>query len=274
VTATIHSFSAAVEIARAALVTIGLARCNAGGTVYFAGGASPSANNPRPAVVLVHGVNDQAGTWLAAARILMRERVVIIPDLPGHGESEPQTGPLPLPLMVERLHAVIEKEGARRVVLVGNSMGAWISILYALQHPDRVAALVLESGGGMAIAPNVPLSASNREEAVKILRAVHGPDAVLAEGAPDALVELSMSESPLKRVLQGNVFPYFVDARLGEIKVPTTLVWGADDGVISRAYMEKLHAGIAGSRLIVIPGAAHIAHAQQPERFVASWRDQ
>jgi pimeloyl-ACP methyl ester carboxylesterase len=37
--------------------------------------------------------------------------------------------------------------------------------------------------------------------------------------------------------------------------------------------MEKLHAGIAGSRLIVIPGAAHMAHAQQPERFVESWRD-
>ena len=83
----IDPFSAAVEMARAALLTIGLARCEVGGTVYFTGGDSPSATQPRTPVVLVHGVNDQAGTWLAAARILMRERELIIPDLPGHGES-------------------------------------------------------------------------------------------------------------------------------------------------------------------------------------------
>lgn len=66
--------------------------------------------------------------------------------------------------------------------------------------------------------------------------------------------------------------PFFVDARLGEIKVPATIVWGANDGVVTRAYVEKLRAGIAGSTLHVIEGAAHIPHVQQPDRFVESIR--
>lgn len=256
-----------VEFARAALLTAGLAKCETGGTVYFAGGGSEAAP-----IVLVHGVNDQAGTWAPVVTHLMKERRVIIPDLPGHGESEPKSGPIPMPLMIERLHAVIEKEGAERVILAGNSMGAWLSILYTLAHPDRVEALVLESGGGLAIAPGVPLTAVNREDALVVLRAVHGPDAAIADWAPDAFITLSKSESPLKRVLASNVFPFFVDGRLGEIKVPTTIVWGANDGVVTRAYVEKLNAGIAGSKLRVIEGAAHIPHAQQPDRFVESLR--
>jgi pimeloyl-ACP methyl ester carboxylesterase len=53
------------------------------------------------------------------------------------------------------------------------------------------------------------------------------------------------------------------------VKTPTTLVWGANDGVIPRSYMEALHVGIAGARLEVIEDAAHIPHAQQPARFVS-----
>lgn len=262
-------FSAMIEFARAALLTAGLAKCETGGTVYFAGGG----NRQAAPIVLVHGANDQAGTWAAVVPALIRERRVIAPDLPGHGESDPKSGPISMPAMLDALHSVIEKEGAQRVVLVGNSMGAWLSILYTLAHPDRVEALVLESGGGLAIPPGVPLTAVNREDALVVLRAVHGPDAAIADWAPDAFIALSKSESPLKRVLASNVFPFFIDARLGDIKVPTTIVWGAHDGVVTRAYVDKLHAGIAGAKMKVIEGAAHIPHLQQPERFVETVRD-
>lgn len=61
---------------------------------------------------------------------------------------------------------------------------------------------------------------------------------------------------------------HYVDARLGELQVPTHIVCGADDGVIPVAYAEELQRGIRGSRLHVIEGAAHIPHLQQPQRFL------
>ena len=253
--------TALIEVARATLLAAGLTRCETAGSVYFAGGAGPT-------VVLVHGVNDQAGTWAPVVPALAKRYRLIVPDLAGHGESEPKTGPIALPVIVEKLHAILEKEGADKVTLVGNSMGAWVSMLYTLAHPDRVERLVIESGGGLAIPPGVPLTATNREDALRILRAVHGPDAGIADWAPEALIARSGSDSQIARVLAGGVFPHFVDGKLSQINVPTTILWGANDGVVLRSYVDKLQSGIRGAKLNVIEGAAHIPHAQQPERFV------
>ena len=248
------SVEAFVASTRAAL---GLEKRRLDGSVYFTGGAGPT-------IVLLHGANDQAGTWASVVPLLSKYRL-IIPDLAGHGDSAPASGPIPIPLIVERLHALIDAEcGAPQAILVGNSMGAWIALLYTLAHPERVDRLLLESGGGLARPLAVPLIATNRDDAMVLLRAVHGPNAVLPDWAVDALLRRA-TDAPMLRLTDLQ----FVDGRLGEIRVPTTIVWGADDGVIPRSYMEALRDGIAGARLEIIEGAAHIPHTQQPARFVS-----
>jgi pimeloyl-ACP methyl ester carboxylesterase len=252
--------------------------------VWFEGGSGPP-------VVLLHGVNDQAGTWASVARPLVAKHHLIVPDLAGHGESEPAAGPIPISLIVEKLHSVIlsiaprhpepakhgegsqvaHPETLRRaqgdgVTLIGNSMGAWIAVLYTLAHPERVARLVLESGGGLAMPLAVPLVATNRDDAMMILRAVHGPNAMLPEWSIDALLARATG-SPMLRLTE--LEEHFVDNRLAELDVPTTVIWGKDDGVVPFEYVDAVRAGIPGAKLEVIEGAAHIPHAQQPERFLA-----
>jgi len=246
------SAEAFVAATRQALLAAGLERREKDGTVYFAGGSGST-------VVLLHGANDQAGTWAPVVPLLANHRL-IVPDLAGHGESAPATGPIAMTSIVERLRAIID---AASVTLVGNSMGAWIALLYTLAHPECVERLILEAGGGLARPLAVPLTATTPEDALTILRAVHGPNAVLPEWAIDALLSRATG-SPMLRLTELT----FIDGRLGEIKVPTTLVWGADDGVVPRSYAEALRDGIAGARLHIIEGAAHIPHAQQPARFV------
>ena len=267
--------TALIELARAALLTAGLSKCEAAGSVYFHGGAGAkgceargiSSKHAPEVIVLVHGVNDHAGTWAAIAGPLAKTHRVIIPDLAGHGESDPTSGPIPLPLMVEKLHAILDTQKVGKVTLVGNSMGAWVSMLYAVEHPERVGKLVLESGGGMAIAPGVALTAANRDDAVKILRALHGPGIEFKDWQIDRLLMLG-KESQLLRVLASNVLPHFLDQRLSEITVPTLVIWGANDGVVTREYVNAVHKGIAGSKLKIIENAAHIPHAQQPDQFL------
>jgi pimeloyl-ACP methyl ester carboxylesterase len=247
---------------RAELAKGGMERVVVGESVYWRGGEASS-----PVVVLLHGSNDQAGTWFAVAPALVKKYRVIAPDLAGHGESGPSEGPLPLSLMIVRLEGVLEREKATRVTLVGNSMGGWVAMLYAMKHPEQVERLVLEDASGMMWPLSVPLVASNRDDAVKILRAVHGPKASLPEWAIEALLKPDAG-ALMKRVVAGGILDYLVDQKLSSLKVPTTLIWGADDGVLPLAYAEALQKKIAGSKLLVIDGAAHMPHRQQPGKFV------
>jgi pimeloyl-ACP methyl ester carboxylesterase len=253
-----------IAMMRGVLVAAGFTRHVHDGTVYFAGGITDG-----PVVVLLHGVNDHAGTWAQVAPALAKRFRLIIPDLPGHGESEPKSGPLPLPLIVDAVTKIIDVEWAppTKVTLVGNSMGAWIAMLYTLDNPQRVERLVLESGAGLSLPPPVPLSATNREEAAVIMRAVHGPNVVMPEWAIDALIARSV-DSQMLRVIAGGAATHVVDARLGELDVPTTILWGEHDGVVPRPYIDVLATGIRGAKVQVIEGAAHIPHSQKPELFL------
>lgn len=218
----------------------------------------------RDVLVLVHGANDQAGTWFPVAAALARTHPVIVPDLAGHGESAPFQGPIPIPLLLQGLHTAIGD--ASDITLVGNSLGGWLVMLYTLEHPDRVKNLVLEAAGGLSIPLATDIVAHDREEALVILRAVHGPNYVPQEWVIDSLLARAV-DSPMLRITDGE--HYILDARLRELQVPATLIWGADDGVLPLSYAEALRAGIRGATLHVIEGAAHIPHLQQPERTLA-----
>ena len=251
--------AAHIAVARNTLSQAGLERVERDGSVYWRGGSGPIT------IVLIHGINDQAGTWAAVAPALAKHYRVIIPDLPGHGDSEPKSGPIEMQAVLDRIAQILDHEDARCTILVGNSFGAWIAILHALAHPDRVQHLVLESGGGLARMPNVPLFTTDRETAVTILRAVWGPEYNPPDWAIDALIKRA-TDSPMLR-LRGQL-NYFVEPRLKELHVPTTLLSGEFDGVVPLSYMQALQDGIAGAELKIIKGAGHIPHTQQPERFL------
>lgn len=246
-----------VRMTRTLLATSGFTRHERDGFVWWTGGAEDA-----PPLVLVHGVNDQAGTWFPIAGTLAKRFRVIVPDLPGHGESGPKEGPLPLSLMIDRLHEIIPEHAT----LLGNSMGGWLAMFYAIVHPERVDRLVLESPGGLSRPLSAPLFTHDRDEALAILRAVHGPSYVAQPWVVDALLERA-KDAPMLRLTE--LTEHLLDERLHEIHVPTSILWGADDGVVPRDYTEAVHAGIAGSTLHIIEGAAHIPHLQQPERVLA-----
>lgn len=261
-----HPLEAFVKMTRRGLARAGMARrtidVDGNRAVYFAGG------NGGRTIVLVHGVNDQAGSWVSVIPALMKDSRVIAIDLPGHGESAPASGPLPMLLLVNALQAAIDHESPETpVVLVGNSMGGWVSMLYAADHPARVSRLVLEDASGMSWdMSHVPLFPRNREEALKLLRLVHGPDTPIADYLVDAMLK-DAAKMPQARVLQAGVIFAVVDARLHDITMPVTLIWGTNDGLLPIAYAEALRKHLPGSTLHIIDKAAHIPHRQAPAEF-------
>lgn len=241
---------------RAALAAAGFVRKEIEDVVYWSAGTGPT-------LVLVHGANDQAGTWFTVAPALARSYKVVIPDLPGHGETPPKSGPLPLSLFLEKLESLLANE--RDLTLAGNSLGGWLVLLYALKHQDRIARLILESSGGLSRPLSSPLVARDRDEALLILRNVHGPNFPAPEWVIEALLQRA-ADSPMLRLTE--TLEHQIEDRLHEIRVPATLIWGAQDGVLPLDYAHALQSAIARSTLHVIDGAAHIPHMQQPERFL------
>ncbi len=96
-----------------------------------------------PTVILIHGFCEDGSMWDEFKQDLLEEkyRVVCI-DLPGAGKSEAMTG-LPIEGMADVVHAVVEELKLDKFVLIGHSMGGYVSLAYAAKHADHLLGLGL-----------------------------------------------------------------------------------------------------------------------------------
>ncbi|MBV8953107.1 MAG: alpha/beta fold hydrolase [Solirubrobacterales bacterium] len=100
-----------------------------------------------PAVLAVHGVTATSRAWRAVARALADRARLIAPDLRGRGASRTLPEPYGIRVHVADLTAVLDHFDLERTVLVGHSLGADLVARVAVDHPERVAAVVLIDGG-------------------------------------------------------------------------------------------------------------------------------
>ncbi len=227
-----------------------------------------------PTLVLLHGANDQAGAFGRVAGRLAKGHRLVAPDLPGHGESAPADGPLALADLVAGVETVAAAEPrGTRLTLVGNSLGGYLALVYALRHPERVEQVVLVNGGAIRAAPGVEISLlpRNRDEARAALDALTAPETPRAAGfVLDDLVRRAPG-SPLARMLQAPVDASLVlDDRLGEIRVPVTLIWGEADRYMPLGYAETVRNRLPAARLETLAGCGHVPQRECPERLLQS----
>ncbi|MBK8835299.1 MAG: alpha/beta fold hydrolase, partial [Anaerolineae bacterium] len=100
----------------------------------------------KPAVVLVHGLNDDADTWRHVIGPLSETYRVVALDLPGFGRSYKPSRNYTLPFFRETVVAVMDALEIERATLIGNSMGAMIAQAVSLRWPERADRLVLVCG--------------------------------------------------------------------------------------------------------------------------------
>jgi pimeloyl-ACP methyl ester carboxylesterase len=260
-----YPFETFTFFSRRALRKAGLERKEFGDIVYWIGGRGTET------LALLHGTNDQAGTWSPVVPSLIERYRLLIPDLPGHGESAPSTGPLSIPQIAEGFAKLAESvTGDQPLNIVGNSMGGWIALLYSLEHPQKVKKLILEDSGGMSWdLSGVPLVPQTREQAAIAMRLVLGPKAELPPNyVLDAMVRRAM-RMPMLRLIQSGAPQFAVDNRLADVTQPVTMIWGDGDGVLPIPYAKMMQSRIPNARLRIIDECGHIPHRQKPDRFLS-----
>ncbi len=234
-----------------------------GALTYFRAGQGPT-------LVLLHGANDQAGAWARVAPTLARSHRVLIADLPGHGESAPASGPLAVTDLLAGVEALLAAESPQSpVTLVGNSLGGFLALLEAHRHPERVSHVVLVNGAAvLAGGGQVDLLPKSREEARRALARLTAPG---TPGLPgfvlDDLVRRGPG-SPLARLLQSPVAELALDGRLGEVRVPVTLLWGESDQLLPASYAETLRSQLPAARLALLRSCGHVPQRECPAQLL------
>ena len=261
-------------LARGQLAAAGLERsafeAPAGELVYFEGGPT-RRETPAATLVLIHGLGDQSASWSGVAPELMEDYRLLIPDLPGHGRSAPDEGPLSIYDHLAAVRALIDLEArGEPVVLVGSSMGGWVSLLYVRERPERVARLVLVASAGLeSDFQGVSLLPATRDEARALISAVMGPE--IGEQTPGFFVTdlLDKAKTGAASRMRDQFAPeQLLDGELGEIGARVDLIWGDQDGLFDLAYARRLERQLPDAELHVLEGCAHVPHVTCSERFV------
>jgi len=229
-----------------------------------------------PALVLVHGVNDQAGSWFLVASGLVGEGYrVLLPDLPGHGESAPDAGPLSMTTVLTGfegwLEAHVGSEDAGAPILVGNSMGAWIAMVIALRRPELTSRVVVVNGGPLrGETSGLDLLPKDREAARRLVAALRDPS---NPPTPDVMLDDLVRRVPTSQVTrmsqeEKDLESYLLeDERLAEVKAPVDVLWGESDHFLGRGYADRLVAGLPNVRLTLVERCGHVPQVECPQSF-------
>jgi pimeloyl-ACP methyl ester carboxylesterase len=100
-----------------------------------------------PPVLLVHGITANHLMWTPVVARLSDDHQLIVPDLRGRGDSAALPGPFGMAAHVRDAIATFDHLGIDTATVVGGSMGGYVAVLLAAQHPDRVASVGLCDGG-------------------------------------------------------------------------------------------------------------------------------
>lgn len=212
-------------------------------------------------LIFLHGSGGCKESWHHQVRFFEDADAV---DLPGHPEGEPCTS---IEAYVEWLTGYIQERAYRDVVLVGHSLGGAIALLYALEHPGELEAVVLVgSGARLRVHPTFLEGLEKAEEKPDIFLEFQktGHERVAPELA-EVLLRRAMENGPAVTLNDLRACDAFdIMDRLGEIRVPILAVCGTDDIMTPPKYSQFMTEKIAGARAVIVEGGTHMVFAEKP----------
>jgi pimeloyl-ACP methyl ester carboxylesterase len=241
-----------------------------------------------PVVVLAHGFAISSDEWnVIASDLVDRGYRVIAFDQRGHGRTTIGSDGVGSRQMAGDYVAVLEAYDVTDAVLVMHSMGGFVGIRFLVENPDVVArrlrgAMLVATFAGDVNRDNaqnklqIPLIRSGILPKLVASDLVGKPFArtLMGDGRTDAMVEsfLTMFRAQdlgalipiLEAMVQENRYP-----DLARISLPCTILVGSKDKTTPPFHTDDLHAGIAGSRLVRVPGAGHTVNWEAAAAIVA-----
>lgn len=229
-----------------------------------------SGQQPCVCVFMVHGLGDQSYTWhkimAMQTKLHVPSKMVAI-DLPGAGASPPlqDAAGYQVRHLAKRLHEFVNQScGDRKVVLVGNSFGGWITSWMVAQKPERYSQNILLNPAGLnlpydhAVQGLVSPSPERVMETYRLSHAIGEKTQTLpwfvARHASERLRHFPV-EAMIKAQLIGD---QFIDGIVEKIKDKTRLVWGMQDEFLGMNHYQKYQSLIGAKGITELKDCAHV----------------
>ena len=239
-------------------------------------------------LVLVHGFSSSTYSWKDVFEPLAKNYRVIAVDLKGFGFSGKPDGDYTRRAQAVLVAHLLDYLKIEKAWLAGNSMGGEVSLNFALQNPQRVAGLILIDSAGVSVAGSNSLAPGYARAPVVgpvLLALALSSDKLVRQGLEKSfyddtkitaervaayyrpLTTRSGQLAALRARTQWGLFP--VERDLGKISVPTLIIWGAADALISIEAGRKMNSLIKDSKLVIIESCGHVPQEELPERVLA-----
>ncbi|MBL8967750.1 MAG: alpha/beta hydrolase [Spirochaetaceae bacterium] len=262
---------------------------------------SPAEGSGKPALVLIHGLGDEADTWRHLFPLLSRDFRLVAPDLPGFGRSlpgDPAGFDSGIIAAADLVLDTMDAAGLGEAILVGSSLGAVVAELVAFRAPGRVRGLVLLDGGlpspRSLPAALVPLvlpflgPAAYRslrgkpEAAYESLRPFYRDLDALDAADRDFLARRVAARVDSERQLRGffgllrsaafaALFGQGLFRRgLAALDKPVLVLWGSEDRFADRRAAARIARHAKRCSFSEIEGAGHLPQQERPEALAAA----
>lgn len=248
-----------------------------------------------PLLLLVHGMAGSSVTWRHVMPALAKRFTVVAPDLLGQGESDKPRGEYSLGAHANSLRDLLDALGHKRATVIGQSLGGGVAMQFAYQFPERCERLVLVNSGGLGREVTVylrMLTVPGFEYVFPFLCTPRLRDTgnLIATWLSRAGVRSTPASREIWRSYASladadSRHAFFRSLRdvidlsgqavsaLSRLyraaRLPTLIMWGAQDPFIPVSHAVAAHHAIPGSRLEIFDGVGHYPHCEAPERFIA-----
>lgn len=240
-----------------------------GGRIHYVFRDQPAA---RGSFVLVHGLGTSSSSWSKAMSLIGTSHRIVAHDLPGFGFStidDPQRI-CTLRDYVDALTNLIDTIPVGPIVLLGHSLGGWVSARYASIHPERIRHLMLVDTAGVYYRGVEGLQEMFTVNSVGDARRLLNKmwyrypwyfkpftSSVFRELQRRKTNDLVASIEPGDLLVE----------EFEQLKMPVTIIWGKEDGVISNESVNVLRRLIPNSKAYFIDRCGHVPQLERPDEF-------
>jgi len=249
--------------------------------VYLDGGKGQT-------ILLLHGFAASKDNWIRFAKYLTKDYHVVIPDIPGFGESSQiQNENYAAESQLKRIDRFTEVLKLERFHLAGNSMGGMLAGMYGAKYPQKVLTLALLAPGGVG-------SPSPSEVAILLQKGTN-PLLTGNTGDFDRLIKLCFAKPPFipsqfKKVLaadavahrdfnkkiwddmMGNLTKEALSARenllkpyLPQIQAPVLIIWGDTDKILDVGGVSVLEKNLKNYQTAIMKDTGHTPMLEIPQ---------
>jgi pimeloyl-ACP methyl ester carboxylesterase len=231
-----------------------------------------------PPIVFVHGLGATSNVWHAQRMTLSKSYQVIIYDRSGSGRSQQAREGYSINAWTDELAGLLDYLAIPSAVVVGHSLGSMVAQRFAGKYAHRTKALIL-AGGEAELGPEEKKALTERARTIETdgLSAVVGSwlTAVLSAATREANPALAGLVREMFLSNDGRTYALHclalrdgaVQSDHGNIVCPTLLMVGDQDLVTPISWQRQIAAGIANSRIRIIPNTAHMTMLESPAVF-------